>query len=69
MIIKQENMFSRETYKERRRVLSAAMGKGLILLLGNSESGMNYKDNVYPFRQDSSFLYFLVSINPTGRGY
>ncbi|HEX2845124.1 MAG TPA: aminopeptidase P family protein [Chitinophagaceae bacterium] len=52
-------MFSRETYKERRRVLSAAMGKGLILLLGNSESGMNYKDNVYPFRQDSSFLYFF----------
>lgn len=52
-------MFSRETYAERRRLLAAAIGKGIILLLGNNESGMNYKDNVYPFRQDSSFLYFF----------
>jgi Xaa-Pro aminopeptidase len=27
--------------------------------LGNEESPMNYPDNHYPFRQDSSFLYFL----------
>lgn len=52
-------MFSRETYIERRRLLASAIGKGIILLLGNSDSGMNYKDNVYPFRQDSSFLYFF----------
>ena len=31
---------------------------GLILFLGNDEVGMNYTANVYPFRQDSSFLYF-----------
>jgi Xaa-Pro aminopeptidase len=31
----------------------------LILLLGNEESSMNYRDNLYPFRQDSSFLYFF----------
>ena len=28
-------------------------------MLGNEESSMNYRDNLYPFRQDSSFLYFL----------
>lgn len=36
-----------------------AVGSGLIVLLGNEESSMNYKDNLYPFRQDSSFLYFF----------
>ncbi len=34
------------------------MDAGLILLLGNEESPMNYRDNPYPFRQDSSFLYY-----------
>ncbi len=29
-----------------------------MLLLGNNEVPMNYKGNPYPFRQDSSFLYF-----------
>ena len=32
---------------------------GLILILGNEESSMNYKDNWYPFRQDSNFLYYF----------
>lgn len=32
---------------------------GIILFLGNEESSMNYKDNPYHFRQDSSFLYFF----------
>jgi len=27
--------------------------------MGNQESPMNYQDNIYPFRQDSNFLYFL----------
>lgn len=35
------------------------MERGLILFLGNEESGMNYRDNVYTFRQDSSFLYYF----------
>ena len=35
------------------------MGSGIILLLGNEESPMNYPDNQYSFRQDSSFLYFF----------
>lgn len=51
-------MFDRNVYIERRKKLKHAVGKGLILLLGNAESSMNYKDNLYPFRQDSSFLYY-----------
>ena len=31
---------------------------GILLFLGNDESPMNYPDNHYAFRQDSSFLYF-----------
>ncbi len=34
------------------------INNGIILLLGNKESPMNYAANTYPFRQDSSFLYF-----------
>ncbi len=30
----------------------------LILILGNENSPINYEDNYYPFRQDSSFLYY-----------
>ena len=52
-------MFSKETYIQRRQELRQKVGNGLILLLGNDESGMNYRDNVYPFRQDSSFLYYF----------
>jgi Xaa-Pro aminopeptidase len=51
-------MFSKETYTKRRNRLQADIGSGIILLPGNDDSGMNYKDNIYPFRQDSSFLYF-----------
>lgn len=35
------------------------LNKGLVLLMGNEESSMNYKDNCYPFRQDSTFLYYI----------
>ncbi|MFD3002957.1 aminopeptidase P family protein [Pontibacter toksunensis] len=52
-------MFHKDTYKQRRAQLKRQVGSGLILLLGNEESSMNYKDNWYPFRQDSSFLYFF----------
>jgi Xaa-Pro aminopeptidase len=52
-------MFSKEIYVGRRQRLKKQVGKGLILLMGNEESSMNYRDNLYPFRQDSSFLYFL----------
>ncbi len=51
-------MFTASTYIERRRRLKKIIGNGIILLSGNTESSMNYKDNWYPFRQDSSFLYY-----------
>jgi Xaa-Pro aminopeptidase len=52
-------MFSKETYKARRAKLKQTVGSGLLLFLGNDESGMNYADNTYHFRQDSTFLYFF----------
>ena len=53
-------MFTKETYIARRLQLKKDLaGNGLILLLGNEESSMNYKDNLYPFRQDRTFLYFF----------
>lgn len=52
-------MFSKETYISRRAKLKKELGKGLLLFLGNEEAPMNYPDNTYPFRQDSSFLYFF----------
>ncbi len=52
-------MFAKGTYVQRRERLRAQVGSGLIFLPGNDESPMNYRDNPYPFRQDSTFLYFL----------
>jgi len=51
-------MFNPETYITRREKLKQKISDGIILLLGNVDSPMNYADNTYPFRQDSSFLYF-----------
>ena len=52
-------MFSKHIYLQRREKLRKSVGSGLILLLGNDESPMNYADNGYHFRQDSTFLYFF----------
>jgi len=52
-------MFSAETYIARRKALKKKVSGGLILLLGNVDVPMNYADNTYHFRQDSSFLYFF----------
>lgn len=52
-------MFNRETYIGRRQQLTQKISNGIILLLGNGDSPMNYADNSYYFRQDSSFLYFF----------
>lgn len=54
-----DKIFSTATYKERRAQLKKKMGSGVLLFLGNEESSMNFKDNWYPFRQDSTFLYFF----------
>ena len=55
----QEDMFNKETYIQRRKILTEKIGSGLLLFLGNDESPMNYADNTYHFRQDSSFLYYF----------
>jgi len=52
-------MFDRNIYVARRDRLRAEVKSGLVLFLGNEESPMNYADNTYHFRQDSSFLYFF----------
>ena len=52
-------LFSKNTYTERRAWLRQLVGHGLIVLMGNNESPMNYPSNTYKFRQDSSFLYFF----------
>ena len=53
-------MFSKETYVNRRTRLRSLVGDGLILLMGNNEAPCNYPNNgYYPFRQDSSFLYYF----------
>ncbi len=57
-------MFNKETYKQRQRELLGKVGKGLILLFGNEESPMNYTDNTYHFRQDSTFLYYFGLSRP-----
>jgi len=52
-------MFKPQIYKSRRDSLKKLLGKGVYLFLGNNESPMNYRDNTYHFRQDSTFLYFF----------
>lgn len=52
-------MFSKETYTTRRDELKKRLGHGLVLMLGNNDQSMNYEDNTYPYRQDSTFLYYF----------
>ncbi len=52
-------MFSAKTYQDRRQGLIQQLNSGLVILLGNEYSSKNYKDNHFPFRQDSSFLYYI----------
>lgn len=52
-------MFAKETYIQRRELLKKAVGTGILLFLGNDEMGLNYADNAFRYRQDSTFLYFF----------
>jgi Xaa-Pro dipeptidase len=52
-------MFETSIYADRRRILKEKFDSGLILLLGNGESPSNFPANTYPFRQDSTFLYYF----------
>lgn len=52
-------LFDQQVYSNRRAVLRQRINSDIILLPGNLDSSMNYKDNCYPFRQDSTFLYYF----------
>ena len=53
-------MFSKQTYVSRRTQLKKLIKSGIIILFGNNESPANFPANAYyPFRQDSSFLYYF----------
>lgn len=53
-------MFSKQTYIERRNELKKLVGNGIIVIFGNNEAPCNYPANAYyPFRQDSTFLYYF----------
>lgn len=53
-------MFDKQTYVNRRAKLKSLVKDGIIILFGNNESPCNYPSNgYYPFRQDSSFLYYF----------
>ena len=52
-------MFSKNTYIERRENLKKSVVSGLLLFLGNEDQGLNYADNAFRYRQDSTFLYFF----------
>ncbi len=52
-------MFSANIYSERRNNLKSHFTNGLLIFTGNTELPMNYPQNAYHFRQDSTFLYFF----------
>ncbi|MFA3783245.1 aminopeptidase P family protein [Melioribacteraceae bacterium 4301-Me] len=52
-------MFDKKIYIKRREQLKKKIKTGLILFPGNDEAPMNYADNTYKYRQDSTFLYYF----------
>lgn len=58
-------MFLKETYIQGREILKMNIKSGIILFPGNEECGVNYADNTYHFRQDSTFMYYF-GINAPG---
>ncbi|MBD1428656.1 aminopeptidase P family protein [Sphingobacterium litopenaei] len=53
-------MFSADTYIQRRQQLIQNINtKGILLFLTNKENPINFEHNCYPFRQDSTFLYYF----------
>lgn len=58
------DLFHKDIYIARRERLLKSVDSGLLLIMGNNDSPMNYKDNIYQFRQDSNFLYFFGLAEP-----
>lgn len=57
-------MFNEEIYIKRREQLKATFQTGKLLFLGNGECCINYADNTYYYRQDSTFLYYFGISKP-----
>ncbi|WP_076932088.1 aminopeptidase P family protein [Proteiniphilum saccharofermentans] len=57
-------MFEERIYIERREKLKKQFQTGKLLFLGNDECGINYADNTYYYRQDSTFLYYFGISKP-----
>jgi len=57
-------MFQKEVYVKRRAELKELIKDGIAVFLGNVDSPMNYPDNTFHFRQDSTFLYFFGIEHP-----
>ena len=57
-------MFATATYTDRRARLARQLGHGVVLLPGHGDSPINYRDNAYPFRQDSTLLNFCGISQP-----
>ncbi len=52
-------MFSSQTYARRREELRGKITRGgIVILPANFDAPRNYPDNIYRFRQDSTFLYY-----------
>jgi Xaa-Pro aminopeptidase len=58
-------MFDKKAYIDRRNVLKSKFNTGVILFLGNELSPINYADNEFRFRQDSTFLYYFGINTPS----
>lgn len=58
-------MFEKKVYLQRRAALQSKLNSGILLFLGNEDSPMNFKDNIYHFRQDSTFWYYFGINDPS----
>jgi Xaa-Pro aminopeptidase len=52
-------MFNKKTYIQRRALLRKSLNNGIALFLANNEAPINYADNTYHYRQDSTFSYYF----------
>lgn len=57
-------LFDASIYSARRNALMKVLGKGIYLFPGATDQPLNYKGNTYPFRQESSFLYYFGHPQP-----
>ncbi|MEP6794619.1 MAG: aminopeptidase P family protein [Saprospiraceae bacterium] len=57
-------LFDASVYTNRRKSLMQVMGQGQFFFPGAIEQPFNYKANPFPFRQDSTFLYYFGFAQP-----